>query len=331
MQEEVRTESVKKAANSQPAAARRSECREPFPSGGFHFPELLLPREHGAWGMISLPFIAGAIAGGGWWSLKTFAAAMATLSIFMLRTPLEALWRMEVRAQRRPPVGTRPGRPAPATVAKGDERQRAWFSVLLFGCLAIIAGGFLLGTLPPIPLLIMGGGAVILAMTTLSLVVRNHQRHPALQIASAVGLTASSLPAYLAAHGQLEREVFFIWALFAAHCSASVLVVHAQIESIVAGRKPEAVESGRPHRRNAWVAQLSLWLALASITIAGRFWLIVPFLPAGLLHTWNLWRLGSANPRRISLRRVGLTNLGASMAFCLLLVLLLKAGWIALP
>jgi YwiC-like protein len=318
-------------ASPHPAASRLGERPEPLRSGGFQLSDLLWPREHGAWGMVSLPFITAAIVGGGWASLATLAAALATLSIFMLRTPLAALWRIEVNAQRQPPAGNRKSTPTSAANSKDAERRNALISLFIYGAAASVAGGFLLWTLPPMPLIVMGCGAVVLTVATLFLVVRNYQRYPALQIASAAGLTASSLPAYLAAHGHLDRVAFCIWALFAAHSSASVLVVHAQLESVVAARKKAAAETERPHRRNAWIAQVSLWLALAIIAIAGRPWLIVPFLPACLLHGWNLWRLGAEKPGRISMTRVGLSNLGASIVFCLLLVFLLKAGWVILP
>ena len=299
-------------------------------------PELLLPREHGAWAMVALPFITAAIIGGGWPGLLTLAAALATLSIFMLRTPLTALWRMEVNAQRLPPLRMRQGAAIPAANSRGTERHNALVSVLVYSVVATVAGGLLLWTLPAIPLLAMGCGAVLLTVATLFLVVRNYQRYPALQIVSAAGLTASSLPAYLAAHGHLDRIAFYIWALFAVHSSASVLVVHAQLEAAVAGRKRAAAETGRPHRRNAWIAQVSLWLGLAVIAISGRPWMIVPFLPACLLHAWSLRRFGSdlpggVSPGRISIRQVGFANLGASLVFCLLLVLLIKTGRIVLP
>src|SRR5689334_6351320 len=63
-----------------------------------HPPHLLLPREHGAWAMVALPFLTGAIAasgdGRGGLNFAVLAAAIATLSIVMVRTPLSVLWRM---------------------------------------------------------------------------------------------------------------------------------------------------------------------------------------------------------------------------------------------
>ena len=327
----ISEQSGSEVVSSHRAASSWRGGRELQRRGGFRLPELLWPREHGAWGMVALPFITAAIVGGGWWSLTTLAAALATLSLFILRSPLAALWRMEINEHRLPKEQNLQGTPAPAATAKVSERHKAVISLVVYGTVAIFAGGYLLWTLPRMPLIAMGIGAVVVTVATLYLVVRNYQRYPALQIASAAALTASSLPAYLAAHGHLDRVAFCIWALFAAHSAASVLVVHAQLESIVAGRKKAVAETEHPHRRNARIAQMSLWLALAMLAISGRAWLIVPFLPSGLLHAWNLWRLGAEMPGRISLKKVGLANLGASILFSVLLVLLISIGRVTLP
>ena len=154
--------------------------------------------------------------------------------------------------------------------------------------------------------------------------VHNYQRHSALQIASVIGLTASSLLAYMAARGQLDGPAFWIWALSAAHGSASVLVVRACLESIVAARNSSPDASQRPHRSHALQAQAGILLLVAALAVSGHPWLIMPFLPPLVLHGWELGHLRSSKGRRISLRRVGYMQLNASVAFCLLLIAALR-------
>ena len=157
---------------------------------------------------------------------------------------------------------------------------------------------------------------------------RNYQREPALQIASAVGLSAAALPAYLAAHGRLEPAAYWIWALCAAHSAASVLVVHARLEAIVASRKPsnDSATTGAllPHRRTAVLAQAILWICLAIVAVEGKPWLMAPFVPPCLLHWRELWQLGAGGPSRVSMQRVGWIQLGAAVAFGVLLIVVLR-------
>src|SRR5580765_4478283 len=114
METEITAQTGSEAIKPQPATSRIGDSLAPVRSAGFQLPEFLLPREHGAWGMVALPFIAAAIVGGGWLSMATLAAALATLSIFMLRTPLAALWRIEFNKQRQPNTVNARGGSSPA-------------------------------------------------------------------------------------------------------------------------------------------------------------------------------------------------------------------------
>ncbi len=182
----------------------------------------------------------------------------------------------------------------------------------------------LLAHLPPVPLLLLGGGAALLTLAVLYFSVHNYQRHPALQIASVIGLTASSLLAYLAARGQLDGTAFWIWTRSAAHGSASVLVVRARLEAIVAARSSSPAGFPLTHRRHALLAQTGILLLWGALAIGGKPWLILPFLPPLALHGWELAHLGSGKARRTSLRRVGYMQLGASVSFCFLLIAILR-------
>jgi hypothetical protein len=48
----------------------------------------MLPREHGAWGIVLLPFLAGALVAGSGPSKRVILGAAAALSCFLLREPL---------------------------------------------------------------------------------------------------------------------------------------------------------------------------------------------------------------------------------------------------
>ena len=184
------------------------------------------------------------------------------------------------------------------------------------------SGSYLLLSLPLAPLLLLGSGAALLLPILLYFTVRNYQRHPALQIAGVLGLTSSSLLAYLAGRGFWDEPAIWIWLLSAAHGSASVLVVHARLEAILSARKPGPAPT--TDRRNAVLGQVGLGMLLAIVVATGRPWLLVPLLPPMILHCRELWQLRGQGVPRVSLRRVGWTQLTASVAFCLLLVAVLR-------
>lgn len=87
---------------------------------------LMIPREHGAWGLISLPFLAGAVVAGGWANWPTLAALLAVFSVFLLRAPLLVLWRAAEKHNRMEMENARvgPGETQPAPDRNHHARHR---------------------------------------------------------------------------------------------------------------------------------------------------------------------------------------------------------------
>ena len=251
--------------------------------------------------------------------MRVLAAALAVLSVFLLREPLLLLWRRKVAA------GKHGGKAVPLSGELSSQRtsEAAQLSLLVYGLGALLAGAYLLFHLPWVPLLLIACGTVLLAVPLLWLTVRNLQRHPVLQIATAAVLTASSLLAYLAGRGDLEAIAFWIWLLCAAHNAESVLVVHARLEAVVAAKKTNHPPALFPSLRHALLAEAGLGLFLVMMAVQGSPEFVLPFVPPALLHGWELWRLSSGQKSQSSMRRVGWTQLAASAAFCFLLIVIL--------
>lgn len=273
---------------------------------------LLLPREHGAWGMVALPFLAGLLVAGEWAPWRSLAALLAVFSVFLLRAPLTVLW------------GSRRSRLlGPRAVTHPDSRSaRITLGICLAG--AVACGGILLANLPWLPLLVLGGGGGALLVASVFFTVRNAQRSLLVQLLGAVGLTSSSLVAYLAVSGRLEAVAFVLWGMSATNAGASILVVRARLESIIAQRQPKSGPLSKNYFRRAAAMQAVLWSVLGVLALAGRPSLMLPFLPGSLWHGWELWQFHSNKGLRLSLRRVGWLQLGASLAFYFLLVAVLR-------
>jgi hypothetical protein len=262
-------------------------------------PRLLLPREHGSWGMLLFPLISAMILTRRWdWSLA--AAGAAAVAVFLLREPLlvlarqRYLWR-EVR----------------------PETAAARRSLLVFGGL-LAASGAWLAAAAPLPWLI-GLGLAAAALTAVAIygALHNLQRSPLLQIAGAAGLTASALLPYLAAGVPPDRALLLLMSAHLVHSAGSVLVVHARLEAARA-LKMNAPAHGRHTAAAIWLALHAL--AAAALILAGepRLGLILA-LPLAV-HAADLARLGNPQFLRTPLRRVGLRELGLSVVFAALLV-----------
>lgn len=260
---------------------------------------LLLPREHGSWGMLLFPLVSAMILTRRWeWSLA--AAVAAGLAVFLLREPLLVLARQRyVWRESRP------------------ESAAARRSLLVFGGL-LAASGAWLAAVAPLPGLI-GLGLAAAALTGVAIygALHNLQRSPMLQIAGAAGLTASALLPCLAAGLTPDATLLLLIAAHIAHSGGSVLVVHARLEAARALKSNTALRD-RPVAAVAWLVLHAI--TAAALAAGGALGLgLILVVPLGV-HAADLARLRDPQFLRTPLRRVGFRELGLSAIFSALVV-----------
>lgn len=182
------------ADNASVLSARRARTRA-----------LVVPREHGAWGLLLVPLFTGIAVGvssaARVWPLVLFA--LVALALFWLRTPVESL------------LGT-----TPLTAQTPDER---WIASSVSTGLALIAAACLMGLFwngANHGLLFFGGiGALLFATQTLLIRVGRKARTIA-QLVGAISLTSTAPAAYYVATGRLDSRAWGLWAanwIFAAN------------------------------------------------------------------------------------------------------------------
>jgi hypothetical protein len=262
-------------------------------------PFLLLPREHGSWGMLLFPLVSAVVVAGRWrWSL--LAAAGAALAMFLLREPLLVMVR-----QRYVWRDVKP------------ETAAARRSLLVFGAILAASGAWLAANAPLAWLVGLGLAAAALTAAAIYGALHNLQRSPLLQIAGAVGLTAAAFLPYLAVGRFPDEALALLMSAHVIHGAGSVLVVHARLE---AGR---ALKTGSDvHARHVAAA---FWLVLhataaAALAFTGRPWLGVILAIPLAMHAADLARLKDPGFLRTPLRRVGFRELGLSAVFSALVV-----------
>lgn len=240
---------------------------------------LLVPREHGAWGLLLQPFVAGIVLGRRLdWLLVP--AAIAIFLSFIIREPLIVLARQRWVWRE----------PKPETSVA--LRCLAWQLPVL-----VLAGGALLWFLPFRPLAAMGAAGAFMTAAAVFVTLRNRQRSIAFQMISSAGLSVTVLLAALIATRELPSWAWLAWALLTLHGLASIFVVHARLDA-------------RAGARGGLLKWAVSWQTVQLLIAAGAASPVsIPLAFSSAVNLAELWRLRSPAALREKLTRVGVRTL----------------------
>jgi YwiC-like protein len=260
---------------------------------------LVVPREHGAWGMLLVPLATGAAVGimRGGQALPLLLFLLAAMSVFWLRTPLES-W-----------LGTTPLR------AQTVVERRALLVFIL--CLSAVAalmftalfwGGQNRALLP------LGAVVMLAFMAQAALKKLSRNLRMAAQVVGAIGLTAAAPAACIVAAGRFDSVAAALWL-------ANWLFAGDQIHFVQLRIHAARVEGigGKLRRGRAFLAGQ---IGLAAVLIVAAGFGFLPWLAllafAPVLFRGIGWFLRSAQP--LAVRRLGWSELAHAVAFGALLV-----------
>jgi hypothetical protein len=264
-----------------------------------------VPNDHGAYAMLIVPLLLGAIlgalrgpAGEPNPLLVTLFFAGALLALFLASEPLAAL-----------------ARPRASTAAR--RRSLLWLGIYLG--LAALAGAPLLVVWHRWALgwfLAVPAGLMLLFLVA---VKARKQRSLGVRLPAIVGLTLSGPAAYYAVTGSLDAPAWGLWAACAVYFAGTIFNVRAWFEA-TRQRKSGVAQPRLP----AWlVSAIVLYLAAGALLVAALIGAgVLPvmawpaFVPSVLRAGWTLWRV----PIHIPIKRVGLLELAQSSLFALLLL-----------
>lgn len=261
---------------------------------------LVIPREHGAWGLLLVPLVTGACAGflRGQGLGHLFLFATVSLALFWLRTPLEILAGSSVMRAH-----------------TAEEKRIVWRSaVLLSACAGI-----------PLYLLLRGGqhsgllfiaavaGAAFATQGCVKLFGRQ-MRMPA-QIIGAIGLTSTAAGAYYVVTGELGATAIALWIVNWLFAGDQIHFVHVRLR----GAKLLGV---RNRIRRGWAFMGGQMAMLAAVSLIAGLGL----LPFGILFAFApvtirgvLWVFGTK--QGLDLQWLGITELLHSITFGVLLIM----------
>jgi len=218
-----------------------------FPSPSRPATRLLIPREHGTWGLLLFPLISGAIVGYGAGPDASLKAALwfllTALSAFLIYQPLESLLGLSL------------------VKARSQRQQR--IAILSVIALAVIATAGVLELFHLRRGLVLGFGLAALGCFAVRLLLGTSRpmRVPK-QLIGALGLSSAAAGAYYAACGWVDRTGILLWL-------ASWLFAVGQIEYVHLRLATAQVRSRRQKVRGSLgICFLHLLLLCAFITAA---------------------------------------------------------------
>ncbi len=260
---------------------------------------LIVPREHGAWGMFLVPLATGAVVGlvGGGRALALPWLLLATLSIFWLRTPVES-W-----------LGTTPMRAQTA-----DERKFVGKGILALIATSAVALAGLFWQGQNLQLLWLGLVSAKAFGTQVLLRKWSRDTRTLSQIVGAIALTATAPAAYIVVQGSLNKTAVLLWLCNWFFAVNQIQFVQLRIHS----SRLQGVWTKALCARSFLVTQL---VVVTGLCITWRLQrlsglVILAFVPA--LARGIHWVV--APSRRLAVRRLGWTELAQALTFGVLLV-----------
>ena len=266
---------------------------------------LIVPREHGAWGLLFVPLFTGLAVGlapayhVGWLLLFTAAAFF----LFWLRTPVESL------------IGS-----GVISAHTSLERRTAAIASGLLGvaavaCLADLLWGGRNGQLVYIGVI---AGVALALQTALRRMGRDFRM--ASQLTGAVALTATAPAAYYLGTGRLGGAALTLWIANWLFAWNQIHFVQLRIHAAKAARFAEKFASGRYF----FAGQLLLLAALVA-GVLGRLTSplsILAFVPT--LFRGTRWFFSAPQP--LNVRKLGWSEMRQGIAFGVLLAVALLLG-----
>ncbi len=261
---------------------------------------LILPREHGAWGILLVPLATGAAVGllRGGHPAPLLLLTLAALALFCLRTPLEVL------------LGASP------LHAAGDAERRAVILVTaVTATLAFVALDALLWNGHNPGLLMIGAVAALLFGLRFLLRRWGRRTRMPAQLIGALGLTSTAAAAYYVATGHFDSQALALWLANWMFAGNQIHFVQLRIH----GARLDGFEQKFARGTSFFFGQIIMLAVLAAAWDTGLLpWLaLLAFLPIFLRGM--RWFFSGPAPLRV--HHLGISELAHAISFGVLLIL----------
>ncbi len=259
---------------------------------------MVVPREHGAWGMMLVPLATGAVvaARSSVNSAAVVILLIAAMSLFWLRTPLES-W-----------LGT-----SPIKAQTDYEFGLLMKAIVAIGVVAAGNVAALLWNGHNRGLLIIGAIAAFAFAVQAGVKRLGRKGRMPAQIIGAIGLTSTAACAYYVATGRLDRTAIALWLANWLFAADQIHFVQVRIHSSRAATFNEKLQPGL----GFLVGQIGLIAAIIAACRLGFFpaAIAIAFLP--ILLRGTLWFVRGRQP--LDVHKLGFSELAQALTFGALL------------
>lgn len=251
--------------------------------------KFLLPKEHGAWAMLYVPFILGVIVARAL-NLPVLLLLLSVTAFFISRESLLIWWRARTR---------------------GKESTHAGRLLIFYIAISSLSGAPLILVYGMKMLVPMAAAGIILLVLNGRQATQFEDRKLSNELLVIVGLTMTAPAAYYAATGALDATAFWLWGLSALYFASSVFYVRLRIVSI----NPRKEDLKRRIRINCLLYHSFLVIGLVVLLATHRlpYFALIAFLPILARTYWNLLKPS----RQVNLTRAGVLEIIYSLIFLL--------------
>lgn len=260
---------------------------------------LIVPREHGAWGLLLVPMVTGCgVALHEASNVFPFLLLlMAALTLFWLRTPLESLLGTSTMRAQTP-----------------DERRDVAFVVVYLVAVAGLALAMLLWSGRNPVLWVIGGVAVVAFAAQALLKKVGRGARMLSEIVGTVGLTAAAPAAYYVITGKFGLTAWTLW-------MANLIFAGDQIHYVQFRLHTAKLDGLGAKLRHGWGFAIGQSLLTAALTIACMSGLIPKYASIAFAPVlFRGWYYFVQKPVPLVVRRLGWNELAQAVVFCGLFV-----------
>lgn len=260
---------------------------------------LILPREHGAWGLLLVPMVtaAGVAFHQASHIFPLILLLTAALALFWLRTPIESL------------LGTSAMRAQTL-----EESQTLRSAIVLLAGIAVIALAALLWAGKNVGLWPLGAAAAAAFIAQAILKKLSRRTRMLSEMVGTVGLAAAAPASYYVITGQFNATAWTLWL-------ANILFAGDQIHYVQLRIHSAKIQGFRAKIAHGWGFALGQAIMTAIITLACMARLMPPVASLAFAPLlFRGWFYFIQEPAPLIVRRLGWSELKHATAFCILLI-----------
>lgn len=260
--------------------------------------KLLIPKEHGSWAILILPYFIGVAITGGF-SSRTMLGLVGILLLFFSRQPLLLLIKNRNRRNR--------------------SSRELWLNFLIPLTMGLGIFGWLMLRYQLWQLWQIAGIGLLLFSVYIYLFLQRKERSILGELSGISLLTLSSSTAIVLAHGRLTSQALLLWLVNALYFASSVFYIKMKIAAFAQQRQKSTDKTTSPTTRQC-LAYLAILMIIIAILIFAN-WLpgliLLAFFPM-IVHTlWQIW----VTDADLKIMREGWIQVGLSIVFALLVVI----------